>query len=254
MRLTCPNCEAHYEVPDEVVPTTGRDVQCSNCGETWFQHHPDHPPAEDETKLEEEPTSVASNDDAAPSGDDEQPAMPPRKELDPAVARILQQEAETEQAARAKEASDQAGDTEQKPETKQTTDKKESDQSIEAVAAAAAAASRLEQEEDKKRTKAGGKLSAPDPAMDKNRPQEKDIPTKTKRRRGGFKTGFFLMCLLATIAALLYVFAPKLADAIPQLRPQLEAYVVWVNELRLWVDTQIQNFLSWLDSLSASNG
>jgi len=42
MRLTCPNCGAQYEVPDEVIPETGRDVQCSNCGDTWFQAHPDH--------------------------------------------------------------------------------------------------------------------------------------------------------------------------------------------------------------------
>ena len=42
MRITCPNCGAQYEVPDEVIPTEGRDVQCSNCGDTWFQAHPDH--------------------------------------------------------------------------------------------------------------------------------------------------------------------------------------------------------------------
>ncbi len=46
MRLTCPNCGAQYEVPNEVIPETGRDVQCSNCGDTWFQHHPDHIPPE----------------------------------------------------------------------------------------------------------------------------------------------------------------------------------------------------------------
>ncbi|KII14467.1 zinc-ribbon domain-containing protein [Phaeobacter sp. S60] len=37
MRLTCPNCAAQYEVPDDVIPDDGRDVQCSNCGQTWFQ-------------------------------------------------------------------------------------------------------------------------------------------------------------------------------------------------------------------------
>jgi predicted Zn finger-like uncharacterized protein len=37
MRLTCPNCGAQYEVPDDVIPDEGRDVQCSNCGDTWFQ-------------------------------------------------------------------------------------------------------------------------------------------------------------------------------------------------------------------------
>ncbi|WP_163849005.1 zinc-ribbon domain-containing protein [Pseudooceanicola aestuarii] len=41
MRLTCPNCGAQYEVPDGVIPEDGRDVQCSNCGDTWFQAHPD---------------------------------------------------------------------------------------------------------------------------------------------------------------------------------------------------------------------
>jgi predicted Zn finger-like uncharacterized protein len=37
MRLVCPNCEAKYEVPDDAIPDTGRDVQCTNCGHTWFQ-------------------------------------------------------------------------------------------------------------------------------------------------------------------------------------------------------------------------
>jgi predicted Zn finger-like uncharacterized protein len=37
MRLVCPNCEAKYEVPDDAVPDTGRDVQCTNCGHSWFQ-------------------------------------------------------------------------------------------------------------------------------------------------------------------------------------------------------------------------
>ncbi|PTQ73443.1 zinc-ribbon domain-containing protein [Celeribacter persicus] len=37
MRLICPNCGAQYEVDARVIPDTGRDVQCSNCGHTWFQ-------------------------------------------------------------------------------------------------------------------------------------------------------------------------------------------------------------------------
>ncbi|WP_375573151.1 zinc-ribbon domain-containing protein [Seohaeicola saemankumensis] len=40
MRLICPNCGAQYEVPQSVIPDTGRDVQCSSCGHTWFQKHP----------------------------------------------------------------------------------------------------------------------------------------------------------------------------------------------------------------------
>lgn len=37
MRLACPNCDARYEVPDDAIPAEGRDVQCSNCGNAWFQ-------------------------------------------------------------------------------------------------------------------------------------------------------------------------------------------------------------------------
>lgn len=37
MRLGCPNCDAQYEVDDTAIPASGRDVQCSNCGHTWFQ-------------------------------------------------------------------------------------------------------------------------------------------------------------------------------------------------------------------------
>jgi len=37
MRLTCPNCGAQYEVDGNMIPDDGRDVQCSACGQTWFQ-------------------------------------------------------------------------------------------------------------------------------------------------------------------------------------------------------------------------
>ncbi len=37
MRLVCPNCAAQYEVDDSVIPNAGRDVQCSSCGQMWFQ-------------------------------------------------------------------------------------------------------------------------------------------------------------------------------------------------------------------------
>ncbi|KPA21587.1 hypothetical protein shim_22940 [Shimia sp. SK013] len=52
MRLTCPNCGAQYEVPDDVIPAEGRDVQCSNCGDTWFQAHQDALLPEDDAPEE----------------------------------------------------------------------------------------------------------------------------------------------------------------------------------------------------------
>ncbi len=37
MRLVCPNCNARYEIDATLIPSEGREVQCSNCGQTWFQ-------------------------------------------------------------------------------------------------------------------------------------------------------------------------------------------------------------------------
>lgn len=68
MRLTCPNCDAQYEVPDDVIPQDGRDVQCSNCGNTWFQAHPDHP-----ISAAQADETEASETEWAPEVSDEEP-------------------------------------------------------------------------------------------------------------------------------------------------------------------------------------
>lgn len=48
MRITCPNCDAQYEVDERAIPDGGRDVQCSNCGHAWFQLPPHLEHASDE--------------------------------------------------------------------------------------------------------------------------------------------------------------------------------------------------------------
>lgn len=63
MRLTCPNCGAQYEVQDDVIPSAGRDVQCSNCGSTWFQDSAEALLAKD-------------SDASAPQGDGQDAILP----------------------------------------------------------------------------------------------------------------------------------------------------------------------------------
>jgi predicted Zn finger-like uncharacterized protein len=70
MRLICPNCGAQYEVPDDVVPEGGRDVQCSNCGDTWFQKHPSQD-RELSEELEQPLDEVHWEDDQSNEADDE---------------------------------------------------------------------------------------------------------------------------------------------------------------------------------------
>lgn len=139
MRLICPNCDAQYEVPSEVIPEDGRDVQCSNCGDTWFQTHADQetpaaPEAEapepvasveqeietadsqelEETKAEEEPEPAEpvfeqAADDLEDEYEEDEPASivaePVARELDPAVVEVLRQEAEHEAQQRLNEQS-----------------------------------------------------------------------------------------------------------------------------------------------------
>ena len=65
MRLICPNCEAQYEVPDDAIPPGGRDVQCSNCQQTWFQTQKPVTPARNALMLEPSDPHAAPEEDAA---------------------------------------------------------------------------------------------------------------------------------------------------------------------------------------------
>ncbi len=142
MRLLCPNCEAQYEVDDAVIPQDGRDVQCSNCGHTWFQEAagaaPDLQPADpgadsaeiwdddfddedDEPPAAETPAPVAASaPDTAPHDlPAETPSAPvpspvpsadtssepQRRTLDDEVRSVLREEAERETRARIAEGS-----------------------------------------------------------------------------------------------------------------------------------------------------
>ncbi|APX21952.1 MAG: hypothetical protein CML50_19200 [Rhodobacteraceae bacterium] len=123
MRLICPSCGAQYEVPSNVIPEGGRDVQCSNCGHTWFQAHPDDDPSQapdaggplpdedpqPESGSADEPTEAAPVADVSdPEAEPEIPPVPSegtrlrrRRELDPSVAEVLREEAEREARQRA---------------------------------------------------------------------------------------------------------------------------------------------------------
>jgi predicted Zn finger-like uncharacterized protein len=80
MRLTCPNCGAIYEVPDNVIPENGRDVQCSNCAHTWFQG-----PATPADTVDEapEPVEEPQAEAAQPQEQVTEPQAPADDEMSP---------------------------------------------------------------------------------------------------------------------------------------------------------------------------
>ncbi len=97
MRLICPNCDAQYEVDDDLIPEEGRDVQCASCDATWFQAP--HKPARAGDAL-----SVVAG--AAESDEDE------RARIRSAVADELQAQ-QREMARAAAEAEARAAEAEQ---------------------------------------------------------------------------------------------------------------------------------------------
>ena len=108
MRLTCPNCSAQYEVPDEVIPEDGREVQCSNCEKTWFQaKHADASPTDAEPDAPAEEAAVEPEEDAPEP--EEAKAEPDATEeksvgnVDPGISSILREEAAREAELRARE-------------------------------------------------------------------------------------------------------------------------------------------------------
>ncbi|MEM6305062.1 MAG: zinc-ribbon domain-containing protein [Pseudomonadota bacterium] len=276
MRLTCPNCDAQYEVPDDVIPQEGRDVQCSNCGQTWFQAHPDHIEAEAAAELgpqepapteEVTPTRAAEAEDH-PSEEKKHTGERPRKALDPAVADILRQEAEAEQAERRREATEPLESQpdlglEEAHEADQTAQRTlearkrmarlrgEPEPLSEAEVTAAAISSRrdllpdieeinstLRSDEDRSGTADAPGIEAP----------------STRRKRRSFRSGLVLMLVIFAVLALIYIYAPQIAQSVPGMDPLLSAYVAWVDGLRVTLDGYARGATRWLDDAATRSG
>ncbi|WP_083096104.1 zinc-ribbon domain-containing protein [Pseudophaeobacter leonis] len=348
MRLTCPNCGAQYEVPDDVIPDEGRDVQCSNCGDTWFQqtagfgqatddidaeeqdNDPSVPPAgheaaptasrpeaavpEDEdlpaedaelaaeetegtegrerTEAEiasepfQDPTppevavtkalqEAASPQDAedvaraprpsrpqprrglahdsspasetAPVSDAVAPeATPQKRRLDPALGEILREEAEREASLRANEHGqaealetqpnlglDDFPENEEARRTRQASDRMARIRG-EDPRRRAAEASGLKRGVLQDIKKINPTLRAADTAPPA--PVGDMVPPP---RKSGFTRGFALAILAILALVMVYSNAPQIAELLPQADPYLSTYVTWVDQMRLWLDTQV---------------
>ncbi|MFZ5964047.1 zinc-ribbon domain-containing protein [Thalassococcus sp. BH17M4-6] len=280
MRLICPNCSAQYEVPTDVIPDGGRDVQCSNCGHTWFQNHPDDDPvlAEELNQpvpdAEWQPDADDQADDGKDSATDETPPEdeisdpeepPRRRELDPEVTSVLREEAELESRARAAEAENlesqpDLGLEEPREDESARRAREARDRMARmrgdtppgetapqaAAAAAAAASSRRELLPDIDEINQTLRSSSERRAVET--PQGRAPIEETG---GGFGKGFMTVLIIAVIAAALYLFAPRLAAAVPALEPMLSGYVGAVDSARLWLDSQVTALLTSLDGMSS---
>jgi predicted Zn finger-like uncharacterized protein len=274
MRLTCPSCGAQYEVPDDVIPDDGRDVQCSNCGNTWFQakdteNTPDalaaeaaapkdavwHP--EVDSDFEDGP----SVNQAPTPGKTPPPAPPQRRELDAAVADILREEAERETRAREAEAGvfeDQPELGLQEPEdeaakrARQAQDRMRKLRGENPEAAAAVAAATAVTERPKSRSdmlpdvdEINQTLRASSDRRDGTAVH--DDYDDEDEDAGGFGRGFILTIAVFAIATALYLFAPQLGETIPQLKTAMEVYVGLVDQARTGLDSLVATVMSMIN-------
>ena len=278
MRLVCPNCGAQYEVDDRVIPDTGRDVQCSNCGHGWFQGPPDQdadlaeelgtvpsvaeaepmpepaPEAEPSSDMEAtadpapEPEDAPTEDDGPEPEDTPDPELAPAptpQALDDGVRDILRQEAEFEMEQRAHDHEQ----LESQPDLGlEDVDPEEARRRT--VQERMARLRGLDEMPDEVDEDSGARRDLlPDieeisSTLDGDGVDPGNLPpdaTVAPSKRGGFRRGFLMMLVLAAVIALLYAYAPQLGEAVPALQPYLEAYVALIDKARMALDGLLQS-------------
>lgn len=262
MRLICPNCDAQYEVKDDVIPMNGRDVQCSNCDTTWYQLHPKHLPKPE--GLDETEDDVVFSD---PGEGAASPVDPPRRKLDQAVADILREEAKLERRARAEAAGKPATQPDPSTETGGNEAKKRAPQSGERTV-------QILSKDANSKTRSGARPTSGEIASRRDllpdieeinsslrsdgerrnttRVIDDPIMDDSDEESAGFRRGFILMILVTLMLIMVYGYAPQIARAVPQTDPYLSGFVAQVDTVRFWLDGRVSSFLTWLDTIAAS--
>lgn len=284
MRLICPNCDAQYEIPDDVMPSEGRDVQCSNCGQTWFQDHPDtiaereagqpDAPHEDEEVVQVEPEPLPAEPEPEPEPEPaiDVPTFVPepaavtseRRSLDPEIADVLREEAEREARARESEGNIfesqpdlglTDGDDEVEKRAREARDRMARMRGEapavppgSGMAATAGVDSRRDLLPDIEEINSTLRSNeSRSPSDDPGQTAQIEVQEKRSSRRG-----FTLTIALVAVLALVYAYAPQLAAAIPAAEPALTIYVSMVDDWRVWLDGQVSSLLMWLDANAAT--
>ncbi len=246
MRLVCPKCASQYEVDASLFPAEGREVQCSNCEETWTQY-----PEEERAPVRLEPAMAAP----APARPSERLPESERAELARAVT--------AERAVR-----DGAGTT-----TVPHSDSDEDEDIVAALREHIAAegtdfdggpvrsgrrdlrsaarnvgievADEPEEEQAKQRRwNVSGLDSTPKEGRRKRHDKQDGLAqalreledSGTPRRGGGLKWGFRTAVLLVLAAAGIHAARAPIAEAYPPARPWLERYADAVTDARTRVE------------------
>ena len=272
-------------MPADVIPAEGRDVQCSNCQETWFQTHPDTEPQTDvvqtlkehfaqtepeaapvppqpdavsepdpiddefERALDQELNTIAEDDpDAAPA-----PAITherSKRKIDPSVADILREEAQREREQRAAET------FEHQDEFALDTNKPESDPQPKKSGYIDPKLDDLD--EMYKDTASDAPASRRDLLPDieeinstlrrDKKSAGKGEPETQAQKNASGRRGFRAAIILLLLSVAVYAYADLITSNVPQLAPYLDAYVAQIDQWRAALSDQTSGFLTWLQA------
>jgi predicted Zn finger-like uncharacterized protein len=103
MRLSCPNCQTEYDVPDAALTGRSRTLRCATCMTQWkvpalamYREEPAAPEPEPEPKLEPKPEATAAAEPVV----QESVAPEPVGALDEAMVREAPESEKTPKPAR----------------------------------------------------------------------------------------------------------------------------------------------------------
>jgi hypothetical protein len=272
-------------VPADVIPAEGRDVQCSNCQETWFQTHPDTEPQTDvaqtlkehfaqtepeaapvppQTDAVSEPDPIddeferALNQELDTIAEDDPESSPApaithersKREIDPSVADILREEAQREREQRAAET------FEHQDEFALDTDEPTSDPQPKKSGYIDPKFDDLD--EMYKDTASDAPASRRDLLPDieeinstlrrDKKSAGKEVPETQAQKNASGRSGFRAAIILLLLAVAVYAYADLITSNVPQLAPYLDAYVAQIDQWRAALSDQTSGFLTWLQA------
>jgi len=193
MLLVCPKCKANYEVPRHAVPIGGREVKCADCGHSWFQTRTKK---SNDDKLIEPQTEIKKGDTVKEVAS----AETNKKKIDPAVIKILKEEAKREIEARDRERSTKIVPSKNKKSSKNVRNSEPVTLTKEAIRKHQSKDAITEALEDKKTTK---------------------------------RSGFFFGLLIVLFALLAYTNGDQLVAFLPGSESYITSYIELIDEIRL---------------------
>jgi len=251
MRLTCPNCKAQYEIDGAAVPETGRDVQCSACGTTWFQY-PDTVSAQPDALTDEDAETGLPSDadlpEAAPAG-----GIPAggAKRVDQSVLAVLREEAARELTERKR---DNAGGLETqgdlglvtRPRPAASTPGTAAEGKTQDATPETPAPSRRNLLPDIEELSS---TLQPGSAPRRTGNFETALPPIDQDEATGFRQGLSVVLLVAMLLVGLYVLAPIIAQYVPALADPLAGYVGLADSLRAWVADSLRGLFARISGM-----